>query len=566
MLVKRKAGGPLRQNLAETLAAVTGGSVSRRAFLERSGLAAGGLAAVASLPRAMVRKAEAGPVRADVTTEVRKNVCVHCSVGCTVIAEVQNGVWVGQEPGWDSPISQGTHCAKGAAVRELTKGERRVKYPMKLVAASGSGSAGTRRSRRSATQLQQIRQESGPELGLLARLGQVHERGLLPVPQARRLLGHEQRRPPGAHLPLDDRRGRGQHLGLRRDDELLQRHPELEVHRHHRRQPGPGAPGLDAAHARGKERNKAPFIVVDPRFTRTAAHATEFVRIRAGTDIPIIYGLLWHIFENGWEDKEYIHQRVYGMDEIRAEAKKYPPNVVEDITGAPGDQIRRIAEAMVKNKPATLIWCMGATQKTVGTANVRAFSILQLALGNIGVAGGGANIYRGHTNVQGATDMGLDVTSLPSYYGLDEGAWRHWSRVWDVPYDSMKARFASKELMERKGIPTTRWFDAVLAKPGELDQPNPFRGMVVFGHGGNTVTRMPEMLKGLEQLKLLVIADPVPTAFSAFPTGATTPTACRSAPRSRARAPAPRRTARCSGASGSSTRSSSRRTTTRRCT
>jgi formate dehydrogenase major subunit len=81
----------------------------------------------------------------------------------------------------------------------------------------------------------------------------------------------------------------------------------------------------------------------------------------------------------------------------------------------------------------------------------------------------------------------------------------------------MKARFASKELMERKGIPTTRWFDAVLAKPGELDQPSPFRGMVVFGHGGNTVTRMPEMLKGLERLKLLVIADPVPTAFSAFP-------------------------------------------------
>src|ERR671938_1102740 len=137
MLVKRKTGAPVRQNLAETLATVAGGPVSRRAFLERSGLAAGGLAALASLPQAMVRKAEAGPVRADVKTEVRKNVCVHCSVGCTVIAEVQNGVWVGQEPGWDSPISQGTHCAKGAAVRELTKGERRVKYPMKVTKGEG---------------------------------------------------------------------------------------------------------------------------------------------------------------------------------------------------------------------------------------------------------------------------------------------------------------------------------------------------------------------------------------------------------------------------------------------
>jgi formate dehydrogenase major subunit len=159
---------------------------------------------------------------------------------------------------------------------------------------------------------------------------------------------------------------------------------------------------------------------------------------------------------------------------------------------------------------------MGVTQHTVGTANVRALSILQLALGNIGVAGGGANIYRGHCNVQGATDFGLDVSTLPSYYGLAEGAWKHFSRAWDVEYDFMKSRFASKELMEAKGIPTTRWFDAVLAKPGEIDQPSPLRAMMCFGHGGNTVTRMPDMVKGLEKLSLLVIADPHPTTFAAI--------------------------------------------------
>ena len=63
---------------------------------------------------------------------IRKSICTHCSVGCTVTAEVSNGVWVGQEPGWDSPINRGSHCAKGAAVRELVHGERRLKYPMKL--------------------------------------------------------------------------------------------------------------------------------------------------------------------------------------------------------------------------------------------------------------------------------------------------------------------------------------------------------------------------------------------------------------------------------------------------
>jgi len=61
----------------------------------------------------------------------------------------------------------------------------------------------------------------------------------------------------------------------------------------------------------GKELNRANFIVADPRLTRTAAHATEYVRLRPGTDIPVLWGMLWHIFKNGWEDKEFIEQRVY---------------------------------------------------------------------------------------------------------------------------------------------------------------------------------------------------------------------------------------------------------------
>src|SRR3546814_15170980 len=93
-----------------------------------------GLAAVASFRLGAVRKAKAmsGPTLG-APVEIRKNVCTHCSVGCTVLAEVQNGVWTGQEPGWDSPINRGTHCAKGAAIREPVLGERRLTYPVKLV-------------------------------------------------------------------------------------------------------------------------------------------------------------------------------------------------------------------------------------------------------------------------------------------------------------------------------------------------------------------------------------------------------------------------------------------------
>src|ERR1041385_4509244 len=94
----------------------------------------------------------------------------------------------------------------------------------------------------------------------------------------------------------------------------------------------------------GKELNKANFIVVDPRLTRTAAHATEYVRIRPGTDIPALMGMMWHIFQNGWEDKDFIKQRVYGFEEARKEIDKWNPQEVERVSGVPGEQLKRVAE------------------------------------------------------------------------------------------------------------------------------------------------------------------------------------------------------------------------------
>src|SRR5262245_9609786 len=133
MLIKRSDREKRRASLTAALAETERG-LDRRTFLRRSGIVAGSLAAVGALPLAGVRKAEAGPPAAKVAPITRaKNVCTHCSVGCTGMAEVSNGVWIGQEPGWDSPINRGSHCAKGAATRELVHGDRRLKYPMKLV-------------------------------------------------------------------------------------------------------------------------------------------------------------------------------------------------------------------------------------------------------------------------------------------------------------------------------------------------------------------------------------------------------------------------------------------------
>jgi formate dehydrogenase major subunit len=234
--------------------------------------------------------------------------------------------------------------------------------------------------------------------------------------------------------------------------------------------------------------------------------------------------MLWHIFKNGWEDKQFIEQRVYGMDDIRKEVEKYPPDEVERITGVPGVQLERVARMFSHDKPACLIWAMGQTQHTVGTATVRASCILLLATGNVGGPGMGANIFRGHTNVQGATDLGLDITSLPLYYGLVEGAWRHWSRVWEVDYQWFVDRFDKStgpdgkptNTMNTPGIPSTRWFDATLYDKKDVRQQDNIKAMFVMGHGGNTVTRMPQAQKGIEKLELLVVCDPVPTSWAAL--------------------------------------------------
>jgi formate dehydrogenase major subunit len=119
---------------------------------------------------------------------------------------------------------------------------------------------------------------------------------------------------------------------------------------------------------------------------------------------------------------------------------KWNPEEVEKVTGVPGSQLKRVARTMAQNKPGTVIWCMGGTQHTNGNNNTRAYCVLQLALGNMGVAGGGTNIFRGHDNVQGATDLWRSDGHPAGL--LRPGcrfAWAHWARVWEEDLDWLKA-------------------------------------------------------------------------------------------------------------------------------
>jgi formate dehydrogenase major subunit len=195
------------------------------------------------------------------------------------------------------------------------------------------------------------------------------------------------------------------------------------------------------------------------------------------------------------------------------------PDEVERVTGTPGSQLERVARTLANNRPGTVIWCMGGTQHTNGNNNTRAYCILQLALGNMGTSGGGTNIFRGHCNVQGATDLGVLANTLPGYYGLKPGSWAHWARVWEEDLDWLKGRFATmktkdgkdKAMMNETGIPVSRWIDGILEAKENLGQPNNTRAMVLWGHAPNSQTRQLDMKTAMEKLDLLVVVDPHPT-------------------------------------------------------
>jgi formate dehydrogenase major subunit len=523
MLLTKKSGAaqagarsPFLHSLQRGLSAAPP-TMDRRAFLRRSGLGVGVGIAASSLT--LVKKAKAADGSVGIGSgkiEVKRTVCTHCSVGCAIDAVVENGVWVRQEPVFDSPINMGAHCAKGAAIREHGHGEFRLRYPMKLVNGKYERISWDTALNEISAKILELRKASGPEsVYWIGSSKHSNEQSYL-MRKFVSLWGsnncdHQARICHSTTVSgVANTWGYGAMTNSYNDmqnskcalyigSNAAEAHPVSMLHMLHSKE------------------NGCKMIVVDPRFTRTAAKADEYVRIRSGSDIPFLFGMLYHIFKNGWEDKKYINDRVYGMEDVRKDVMaKWTPDKVEEACGVPEAQMAKVAEMMAKNRPSTLVWCMGQTQHTIGNAMVRASCIVQLALGNVGVSGGGANIFRGHDNVQGATDIGPNPDSLPGYYGIVEGSWRHFAKVWDVDYDWIKGRFENVGMMSKPGITVSRWIDGVLEKNDLIDQTPNLRGVVYWGHAPNSQTRGLEMKRAMDKLDLLVVVDPYPSATAAM--------------------------------------------------
>jgi formate dehydrogenase major subunit len=218
---------------------------------------------------------------------------------------------------------------------------------------------------------------------------------------------------------------------------------------------------------RKAQENGAKIIHVDPRFTRTSATADMYARIRPGTDAAFLNTMINYVLTHKLYDEDYVRTHTNalflgqatfdfkdglfsGFDEekhkyntetwsyqldakgrprvaaslddslcvfmcLKKFVSRYTLEVGERITGIPSAQIQRIAETMAANRPGSILYALGMTQHTTGVQGIRAFTILQLLLGNVGKPGGGVNALRGEPNVQGACDMGVLSNYVPGY-------------------------------------------------------------------------------------------------------------------------------------------------------
>ncbi len=224
-----------------------------------------------------------------------------------------------------------------------------------------------------------------------------------------------------------------------------------------------------------KKTRGAKLMVVDPRFTRSASVADFYAPIRTGTDIAFLGGVIRWLIENNQINWEYVKDYTnanfivkenfsfneglfsgwdtdksaytdksswnYELDEsgnakidetfkhprcvwnlMKAHYERYTPEVVSDITGTPVNDFLTVCQALGEcskpNKVATFLYALGWTQHTIGSQNIRTMAMIQTLLGNMGMPGGGINALRGHSNIQGLTDLGLLSTNLSGYMPL----------------------------------------------------------------------------------------------------------------------------------------------------
>ena len=193
------------------------------------------------------------------------------------------------------------------------------------------------------------------------------------------------------------------------------------------------------------------LIVADPRRIDLTEFAILHLRLKSGSDVALLNGLMHLILQKGYEDRNFINSRTENFEEFHANVMQFTPQLTAEITGIPVEQLYQAADILGTSKPTALFWAMGITQHVVGVQNVRTCANLQLLLGNLGVPGGGVNPLRGQNNVQGACDMGGLPNVYPGYQSVVD--------------DKMRAKFETSwgvSLPAQIGMTVTEMIPSIL--------------------------------------------------------------------------------------------------------
>jgi formate dehydrogenase major subunit len=330
--------------------------------------------------------------------------CPYCGVGCTLNLVVKNEKVVGVEPYKRSPINDGKLCPKGLTCWEHVHSPDRLTTPLikkdgKFVEASWDEALDL-----VAKKLKETSDKYGPKgLGFQTSCRTVNEDCYIFQKFAR--VGFKTNNvdncarichgPSVAGLSLSIGSGaatNGFEDALNSDFILVWGSNALEAH------PLAGRRMVQA------KLKGIPIYAVDPRLSTTAKIADKWIQFNPSTHIALANSMMYWIIKAVKHDKKIIEERVNGFEELKAMVEKYAD--AEDIHGVPLETVKDLAYKYASAKNAVIIYCLGITELTTGTDNVRSMGNLALLTGNVGRPGVGVNPLRGQNNVQGACDMG----------------------------------------------------------------------------------------------------------------------------------------------------------------
>ena len=534
--------------------------LDRRSFMKASALA--GAVALGGGGVGQTLAQEDGEVDGtDTEGELTKTICNFCAVGCGFRGERTGNAFVGQEPWHEHPVNNGALCSKGAAIYGSEHSPRRLKHPIQKVGGEWQKVSWDRAYERITSEIERVWEEHSRESVML--LGSAHHANeeAYAIRKLAAFMGTNNIDHQARICHSTTVAGLANTWGYGAMTNTINDYRNFDLNIIIGQNPAEAHP-IAMQHILEGQKRGGTVASVDARFTKTSAHADHFYRIRPGTDVALMMGLLWYLREQdelalgGSDDtgQNMLSERVTGWPDVDAELDRYDLETVADITWISEEDIRQLGDLIIENKPNVQIeWAMGGTQHNNGTQNIRSYALLSLASGSSARSGGGLQVMRGHSNVQGATDLAVASHILPGYYPLSPGGWSWWADVWDrSPYTSGSTDFrslydkfdlmpedkyvrqsptaegtedidssfpADNSMMFQNGLTVARWFEAALPQEERLHQtpiyqPDEVKIAFFWGHSTNSISEMRRMKAAMENLDLLVVVDLFPSLAS----------------------------------------------------